>query len=127
MVLSKKQAITVFSCLLISLAAYNYTMHDPQDPKARLLSSSYTTTSTRTTSVNTYCHGLTRTTLVDSTLTSQYNVFSAQMSTMFSLNGYRPIYPERPSSPVSSVAIQNRPKPKRKTTPLSSFSSWVLS
>ena len=86
---STKNIITLLITLAISLLAYHSTSDLSLPPLQRLLQSTYITSSTRTTSVNTFCTGLTRTTLVDEDLSSQYNVFDSQMKSFFSLDGYK--------------------------------------
>ena len=118
MVLSKKRALTLAACLILSLAAFFSTKDQTVVSPMRRLASSYTTTSTRSSSVNSYCSGLTRSTLVDFTLTSQYNVFNAQMSTMFSLNGYFFLHSALPSSSVFCKVIPHQFKLRPKIAPL---------
>lgn len=85
---SKKQILTFIAGLLLSFFSYYYTTQDTIQPAAqRLLTTTYTTTTTRTNAVNDLCNGLSRTSLLDSSLLSMYDVFSTQIKSMFSLNG----------------------------------------
>ena len=62
---SKTQIIALLTTLILSLFAYQSTTDLTLPPLQRLLQSTYITSSTRTTAVNQFCSGLTRTTLVD--------------------------------------------------------------
>lgn len=85
---NKKQAVMLAMTLLLSFFAYYATSTtEPITATQRLLATTYTTTTTRTNSVNKFCTGFTRSTLVDSSLSSMYSVFSAQISGMVSIDG----------------------------------------
>ena len=86
---SKRRIVSLLSALFLSLCAYQLT-NDSTPSTQRLLAANYTTSSTRTNSVSLFCDGLTRTTLIDSTLSAQYSLFSAQISKMLTLDGYCP-------------------------------------
>lgn len=85
---NKKQAFVLAMTLLVSYLAYYATSKtEPITATQRLLTSTYTTTTTRTDSVNKFCSGFTRSTLVDSSLSSMYTVFNSQFSGMVSIDG----------------------------------------
>ena len=138
--ISRKQVLTLLACLLLSLGVYHYTSEEPLSAIERLLITTYTTTSDRTTSVDQHCGGLTRSTLVDTSLATQYEFFNAQMESSFSINGYSPIYLEIQLLTTFLTVKPQKPTPMFKavalTLPFSSllsssvsFSScfWLLS
>lgn len=101
MFISKKQLFLLGLSLALSLLLYAHTSPSQFLPPAqRLLLSDYTTSSSRTASANTYCSGLSRTSLLSSELSSMYGMFSAQMNSMISLDGYLLDNSATPSSPT---------------------------
>jgi hypothetical protein len=87
--LKNKKNITILG-LVFLLSAILYLQADEEGivTATQRLLTSYTTNPTRTTSVNTFCASLTRTTLTDSSQGSAYALYSNQMKSMFTLDGY---------------------------------------
>jgi hypothetical protein len=113
---SKKTIVGLLLCSLVAFVAHEYSRESPVPASVRLMTS-YTTTSSRSSAVNQFCAGLSRTALVDASLTSQYNVFNSQMSSFFSLDGYPPFYLEIPSSSTSSTGTTQPSKARPPRAP----------
>jgi len=86
---TKTKVLAIIVVSFLSIFAYFQTI--PNAPKVnteRLLTTSYTTTATRSTSVNTYCAGKSRNSLIDAEQKSLYKLFDTQMKSSFNVDGY---------------------------------------
>ena len=84
---SKKNIAILAMVVVISTILYFQGNPNEANESTERLLTSYTTTTTRTASVNSFCAGKTRSTLIDTSQASAYTLYSSQMQSMFTLNG----------------------------------------
>jgi hypothetical protein len=84
---SKKNIAILGLVLLFSAVLYLQGGEQPTMTATERLLTVYTTSTTRSASVNNFCAGKTRTTLTDSSASSAYNLYKQQMRSMFTLDG----------------------------------------
>jgi hypothetical protein len=85
---NKKNIAVVGLVILLSTLLYLQGGEEPAVAATERLLTSYATSTTRSTSVNTFCAGKSRTTLTDSSASSAYSLYNSQMKSMFTLDGY---------------------------------------
>ena len=83
-----KKNITILALVLL-VSAIIYFQGDEEDTQlsTQRLLTSYTTTTTRTNSVNSFCGSLSRTSLLTSSQMSAYSLYNTQMQSMFTIDG----------------------------------------
>jgi hypothetical protein len=98
-----KKTIAILGLVLLLSAVFYFQGGEPTTITAtKRLLPSYTTTTTRSPSINNFCAGKTRKTLTDSSASSAYNLYKQQMQAMFTLDGSPIFYLETHSSVISS-------------------------
>lgn len=85
---NKKNIAVLGLVVLVSALLYLQGGEEPTDTATERLLTTYTTSTTRSTSVNTFCAGKSRATLTDSSSNSAYTLYNSQMKSMFTLDGY---------------------------------------
>jgi hypothetical protein len=91
---SKKNIAILGLVILLSAALYLQGERQGQVAATERLLTSYTTSATRSASVNAFCAGKSRSTLTDSSQASAYTLYSTQMQSIFTLDGYPAIHLE---------------------------------
>jgi hypothetical protein len=101
---NKKNIAVLGLVVLISVLLYLQGGEESTVVATERLLTAYTTSTTRSTSVNTFCAGKSRTTLTDSSANSAYSLYNSQMKSMFTLDGYALHHLETPSLATYSRA-----------------------
>ena len=103
---NKKNIAVLGLVVLVSALLYLQGDEETTIVATERLLTTYATTTTRSTSVNTFCAGKSRTTLTDSSANSAYSLYNSQMNSMFTLDGYALYHLETLSSATFSREIQ---------------------
>ena len=87
---NKKNLVAIVLVLLLSSLIYWQGDDEDKTAEAKVarLLTSYSTSSTRTTSVNEFCEGKTRTSLTENDQSSAYSLYKNSMNSMFNIDGY---------------------------------------